>query len=354
MSGAEDVDGSGRWQILAIVREAQRNLFPPRGPLAATLFVSVVVGLALGGLVAQRASAFGDEAHRNESTWSPVVLIGPADPTNAAATRISRRSCDELADRGAASGVTVLRSGLLVDEPSDEIVQLGPLTPVVAVSGSLLGDDPVGIGVELARSAAPRSLRGRRLGVVIAKPLARQPDRLGLNSAVVVSLDPARRDGAVCAAVLAPFVSPASVAPALLGRVSVSGSPVAARFDAPGDERERYLGRLERFLPVGVGAALTLLALVVLAGRRGHLATYLLCGSDRSDVLAMLAVEQFLVSGATALGVCAGALAFGAPTAIYASVLLAGLVAPALPAALVPLGALALLATNPLTFAKES
>jgi len=339
------------WRAHAIVRESVRNLLPPRGALGAGLLLSIAVGIALGGVLASRASELLERARADESTWQPVVMISAVDPISSDEVHIARSSCDGLQD-----DPRVLRSGLVVTEPPDEIVQLGPATRVVAVSGSIVawGGSATLVGAELDPPGGSEVIRGRRLGRLHAEPLALQPDRLGLNSAVVVPLDVAISDGPVCAVVLRPFVPPADTGASLQARLSVVGPPVAARADAASDVRSAYLGRVERFLPSLVGIVLGILSLGVAASRRSHLASYLLCGSARGDVVAILLVEQALVSGATALAVVLGVVVGAAPPGMAASVMLGGLVAPTLSFAVVMPGAVLILRPNPLTFAKES
>ena len=284
-----------RWKVLGLFRESVLNVINPRSRMVVTLVVAIAFGSAAVSFYAYESKQFADRLSELESQGSNVVVFQSSKP--GVEIQISRKSCEALAD---IPGVT--RSGLLIDEGTRNLPEVGANISLFAASTSLfpqLSQSDGLIGVSLAIGQLERTVTfgksdTRRLSVA-----QRQPEGIPTNTAIVLPLAIGATAGPHCLVELARFQKSRSDIPVLESQLVVQGGSVIGRsqLTPPTDPVVDWTNRPGQFIGMALGAIGGLLATMLVWTRSSELAAYRLSGTSRRSLALMLTIESLLAAG---------------------------------------------------------
>ncbi|MBD7949317.1 MULTISPECIES: hypothetical protein [Oerskovia] len=292
-----------RWSLALLAREATRNVFST----AARLFPVVLLAVLLGSAQASLAVQQGQGLERQ-------IAELRAQGRNVLAATQAVQDSPVLIDRDSCEGLTALsvveRAGIQVlDAPSMDLPQLGAKVPVRPVSTTLLPElathDAV-VGRSIAESAGRGPSQRFDLvtgasgsGTVSALVGSGDGAGLGGTGAVFVAADRSIATSATCSVVLTPFADASAAAPVIAAALDVQDNPVlvSTELRETTDVVALFLTRIERFLPLLLGAIGGLTVAVVGSLRSSELAAYRLSGTSPRSLGVLLALEQSLVAG---------------------------------------------------------
>ena len=294
---------SDRWPLALLAREATRNVFST----AARLFPVVLLAVLLGSSQATLA------VHQGNALEQQVAELRTQGRNVLSATQTAQDS-PVLIDRASCEALTALpvieRAGIQVaDGRSMDLPQLGARIPVRPVSTTLLPevamhDAVIGPGMAATVGLTP----GQRLdlapgpnGTSTVSALVGSGDGAGLGGtgAVFVAADSSVTTSATCSVVLTPFADASAAAPVIAASLDVQDNPVlvSAELRETTDVVALFLARVERFLPLLLGALGGLTVAVIGSLRSSELAAYRLSGTSPRSLGVLLAFEQVLVAG---------------------------------------------------------
>lgn len=294
-----------RWPLRLLAREAARNTLILRGRLTPLVLAAVLAGSAHVA-VAVNASHELDAAltalevegrHLVDLTAAPRAGgDAPAEETG-----LRRGACENLATLPG-----VVAAGVITeDEARASTPQTGPFLPLRRVSPSLLpavAEHDIVIGTSAAGNLGLDPGDRLVLGGLGAEPLdavvggsRALPSTLALFAAPMPTITLAE----TCRVELARFADPARMTPVLLGSVEgVGGRFVAEPLLVETTDRVAlHLDRIDRRLPLLLGALGGLVTAVLARLRASELATYRLAGTSRRSLGLILGLESALLGG---------------------------------------------------------
>jgi hypothetical protein len=289
--------GSG-WQRRLLAREAMRNVSTPMSRHRLLAYLAVLFGLVVVAQSVIAGAQHGADLRARSEAGHGVLTFQSHDPHRPAS--IGLWSCEALRD-----DPRVARAGVLTGGRMTDVDQLGRHQRVISASTGLVPElrrHRVVLGERLPPISGSLVIQGSS---VEAGRLAHQPPGVDVNSSIVVPVSAELARVEQCTVVLVVPIGVAGASRELAARLEVEGSPVVASGPGVGadDVGARYLGRLDRWFGVGVGAAAGVLACAVARLRSGELAVYLLSGTSRGDLIRLVLLEQALVAGLFVTGV---------------------------------------------------
>jgi len=294
-----------RWPLRLLAREATRNTLALGGRLLPLVLAAVLAGSAHVALAAHASRGLDAALTALESEGRHLLDLAPAPPLGgespAEAAGVDRRSCENLATLAGVDAAGVVTE----DEARSASPQTGPFLPVRRVSPSLLPavtEHDVVIGTSTGERLG--LARGDRLalGGLGSEPLDAVVDgsrALPSTLALFAAPLPTTALAETCRVELARFADASRMTPVLLGSVQASGAAVRAEplLDETADRVELHLTRVDRHLPLLLGALGGLVTAVLALLRTSELATYRLAGTSRRSLGVILALEAALLGG---------------------------------------------------------
>lgn len=298
------------WRLTTILREAILNVFAGRGA-AALVLVAVVAGIGTTLYLNAEWHTVRQELSAQYNRGAKSVDFAGAGAQGVAT--IARSSCD-----GLSSQPNVAAAGVSEDAGRTEFLQLGSGVRVVRASPALvpeLNGHQAVIGSSLVAVSPGTKLRlsSRDYGVLDAVVGSGNEDALGIQSAVLIAAAAGHSTAHSCTVLFDVNTDLSLAVPVAQSQLISSGNPLLSnpRLSHPFDLAGAFLGRMDRLLPLLIGAIGGIFAAFLYRLRGGELAAYLFSGTTRKDLALLLWLEQVLVSGlATTAGV-AGCCALG-------------------------------------------
>lgn len=290
------------WPLALLAREATRNVFSTAARLFPVVLLAVLLGSAQATLAVQQGQGLEEQVAELRTQGRNVLTAGQTAQDSP--VLVGRDSCEALT-----ALPVVERAGIQVaDGPSMDLPQLGARIPVRPVSTTLLPElaahDAV-IGPSMAQSTGLTP--GQRLdlatgaGGTPVSALVGTGDGAGLGGTgtVFVAADRSITTGSTCSVVLTPFADASAAAPVVAAALDVRDNPVlvTAELQETTDVVALFLARIERFLPLLLGALGGLTVAVVGSLRSSELAAYRLSGTSPRSLGVLLALEQALIAG---------------------------------------------------------
>jgi hypothetical protein len=296
------VHETDRWPLALLAREATRNVFSTAARLFPVVLLAVLLGSAQASLAVQQGSRLEQQIAELRTQGRNVLSATQTAPESP--ILIDRDSCEALA-----ALPVVERAGIQVGAaPTLDLPQLGAKTPVRPVSTTLLPelathDAVIGRGLAQTAGLTPgQQLNlaiGAKAGIVNALVGSGDGAGLGGTGAVFVAADRSTTTNPTCSVVLTPFADASAAAPVVAAALHVQDNPVlvSAELRETTDVVALYLARIERFLPLLLGAIGGLTVAVVGSLRSSELAAYRLSGTSPRSLGVLLALEQALIAG---------------------------------------------------------
>jgi hypothetical protein len=352
------ISANPRWSWPHSLRECLLNLTSWGSRGCVELMFAVLAGATLAAWHAAQWHQLDRSLDQQALLGRNTVIFGPMDPSDRT-FRVTRASCEALTNDAA-----VTRSGIVVPLGSEDIAQLGPRVPILAVSRSLLPQLDTHQAVIGLALAGPLSMGDPGTAIILAANEHGtlrsvvgevQPTGLDSNSAVSVAIDPSLRLGTNCVVQLGTYADPHSVLPRLEAALDVESGRISVRpaatlsFDVVAD----FLSRPHRFTDLAVAVAAGLMSAALRRLRASELAAYRLSGTASRDLYRITMLEQLTISGAFSLAGSTALICLGQRGQVLASeiswLLNAGLVW------LIVLGLLAIpvVCANPMRLAKD-
>lgn len=294
-----------RWPLRLLAREAARNTLALRGRLAPLVLAAVLAGSAHVALAVTASHDLDTALTALEAEGRHLLDItaAPSASGEAAseATGLRRGACENLATLPGVEAAGVITE----DEDRVASPQTGPFLPLRRVSPSLLPavtehDIVIGtsaaanLGLDPGDRLALGGLGTQPLDAVVGGSRA-LPSTLALFAAPM----PTTALAETCRVELARFADPARMTPVLLGSVEAVGGRFVAEplLVETADRVALHLDRVDRRLPLLLGALGGLVTAVLALLRASELATYRLAGTTRRSLGIILGLEAAILGG---------------------------------------------------------
>jgi hypothetical protein len=276
------------WLWHNLLREAALNTFGwrARGSVAVTLAILIGSGQVLYMVTAWQAfaSATTDQVEHGRN------VIDYTAPDSTRPVEIDRASCEAIAQADSVKG-----AGALVNLGRSTFLQLGMSVQVFAGSSTLipaLRDENVVIGSALGMPSGKATISAAEYGTLSG--VVGSPDEmaLGISSAIVIPLSPDVLSIATCTVNLQRYDRGDDSIAAMM---TATGPLIAMpRITAPYDLTAAFLARLDRFLPLALGALGGMVTAFQYRLRGSEAAAYRLSGTSRRDLATLFFLEQAL------------------------------------------------------------
>ena len=283
------------WRPGSLTREAVLNVYSPRSRTFSVILLAALLGSSAAVFASFEAQNFVDRLTRLEAKGSNVVYFQSS--SRKTAVTISRSSCELLAKRRG-----VARAGLLMDEGTRDIPELGTRVSIFTGSTTLFpelssGDGVLGAGLvdtvqDRRISLGENDLRSVRVGV-------RQPEGIPTNNALVLPLEARSVSAPICIVVLDRYEEPRTAVSVLSPQLEAQGGALTARVQlaqtsAPLTD---WTNRPGQYFTLVLGLMGGLCSSLLVWTRSSEIAAYRLSGTSRKSLGQLLTFEALLTAG---------------------------------------------------------